>query len=68
MGTRILRAREVVAAIGVSKATLYRMVNSGQFPRPIRVGARAVGWRMDEIDAWMADRPRVGTQKQDAPS
>ena len=64
MGSRILRVGEVVTEIGVSKSTLYRMVNSGRFPPPIKVGARAVGWRRDEIEAWLAGRPRGGMEKE----
>ena len=64
MGSRVLRVRAVVKKIGVSKSTLYRMVNSGRFPPPIKLGARAVGWRSDEIEAWLAGRPRGGTEKE----
>ena len=51
MGSRVLRAPEVVSEIGVSKATLYRWVRSGQFPPPIKLGGHSVGWLREEIDA-----------------
>jgi len=57
MGSTVLRVREVVSEIGVSKATLYRWVSSGRFPPPIKLGARAVGWRREEVEAWVAGRP-----------
>ncbi|MXW18356.1 MAG: AlpA family transcriptional regulator [Gemmatimonadetes bacterium] len=62
MGTRVLRAREVVSEIGVSKATLYRWVRSGGFPKPIKLGPGAVGWRREELDEWVDSRPRRGTE------
>lgn len=60
MGSRVLRAREVVAEIGVSKATLYRWIGSGQFPPPIKLGPGSVGWRREDIEEWLAGRPQCG--------
>jgi prophage regulatory protein len=30
---------------------------NGSFPKPIRLSERAVGWKSDDIDAWLAARP-----------
>ena len=54
---KILRRSEVVARVGLSRATLYRMISNGEFPRSVRIGVRATGWRSDEIDDWLASRP-----------
>ena len=59
MEPRILRSPQVERLTSLSKATLYRMVNSGAFPRPIKLGMRAVGWRRDEIDQWLGSRERA---------
>ena len=64
MGSRVLRAPEVVSEIGVSKATLYRWVRSGQFPPPIKLGGHSVGWLREEIDAWLAGRPHGGGEAE----
>ena len=56
---RILRAREVLEVVGFSRATLWRRVKAGEFPAPIRLGSRAVGWYQREIDEWLASRPRA---------
>ena len=59
---RIMRRPEVELITGLSKATLYRLVKTpGAFPRPIQLGPRAVGWRKEEIDEWLATRERAGT-------
>ena len=50
---RLLNVREVTELIGVSRSTLHRMVSDNRFPRPIRVGLRAVRWRLSEVLAWM---------------
>jgi predicted DNA-binding transcriptional regulator AlpA len=49
---RFLRAREVVARTGLSKATLWRMQRAGAFPRPHRLSPHRVGWLETEVAAW----------------
>lgn len=51
---RLLKAEEVQAITAVSKATLYRLISSGQFPKPLQVGPQAVRWRLSDIDSWMS--------------
>lgn len=59
MEPKILRRREVERHTQLSKATLYRLIRAGAFPRPIKLGERAVGWRREEIDQWIASRKRA---------
>jgi prophage regulatory protein len=53
-GDRLLRLPEVARTIGVSRATIYRYVDSGRLPRPVKVSTRCIAWRASEIAAWMA--------------
>lgn len=53
MTDRLLRLREVVAQTGISKATLYRKVADGLFPRPVSIGGHSVRWRASDLDAWL---------------
>lgn len=53
---QIVKRPEVEAATGLSRSSLYRLAAAGQFPRPIKLGSRAVGWRADEIAAWIEQR------------
>ena len=53
---RILRLPAVEAAAGFKKSKLYAMVKEGQFPQPVRLGNRSVGWLADEVQAWIAAR------------
>jgi prophage regulatory protein len=55
---RVLRRREVEAKVGHGPSWIYAEVAAGRFPRPIEIGARSVGWIEDEVDAWIASRPR----------
>jgi len=56
MTDRILRRPEVEARTGLSRSTLYAMMAEGEFPRPIRLGKRAVGWPESAISRWLDDR------------
>lgn len=57
---RMLDLRSVVLRTGLSKSTLYRLIKQGSFPPPLRLAARAVRWRSEEIDEWLSNRPRSG--------
>ncbi|WP_232222319.1 helix-turn-helix transcriptional regulator [Thioalkalivibrio paradoxus] len=53
----------VLAATGIShKATIYAAMAAGTFPRPVRIGSRAVAWRSSDIAAWIATRPVAGDE------
>lgn len=56
----ILRLRAVEGLTGISRATIYRMIQAGTFPAQVQISPGAVGWRAEEIDAWVASRPAVG--------
>ena len=51
------RLTDVLAKIGVGKTTVYKMIGRGQFPRPVKLGERAVAWRRSDIEGWIATRP-----------
>ena len=59
MTDRLLTRHEVEARCGIARTTVYRLMRSGQFPEPIKVGARAVRWPASEIEAWVSERPRA---------
>jgi prophage regulatory protein len=42
---------------GLSRSTLYLMMETGDFPRPIRIGKRAVAWPESAIATWLGSRP-----------
>ena len=50
---RVLRIRDVKAKTGQATSTIYAAMASGNFPRPIPLGERAVGWLESEIDSWI---------------
>ena len=53
---RFLRFPSVKNAVGLGRTAIYEKIKSGEFPRPIPLGARAVGWDSDAIAAWIESR------------
>ena len=58
----ILRRKQVEARTGLSRSSIYARLRHNpkrpgdydpSFPKPISVGAKAVGWIEAEIDAWL---------------
>jgi prophage regulatory protein len=49
----LLTAREVAARLSLSCRTLYRLIQRGQFPRPVRVGRRGVRWRVSDVQRYL---------------
>ena len=54
--TRFLRRPEVTARTGLSRSTIKMRMREGSFPRPVQLGARAVGWIEEEVDEWIRER------------
>ena len=54
--TRVLRLPRVQARTGLSRSTIYMRVAQGSFPKPVRLGARAIGWIESEVDAWIREQ------------
>ena len=53
MLTQILRRRQLEEQLGLSRSSIYKMVADGLFPKPIKLGSRAVGWRAEEVENWL---------------
>lgn len=51
---KLLRLKEVLARTGLSRTTVYRKLTAKTFPAPVALGANAIAWRSNEIDAWIA--------------
>ena len=52
----ILRRKRVEAATGYSRSTIYLRIRQGLWPKPVSLGARAVGWPAGEVAAINAAR------------
>ncbi|MBC7705735.1 MAG: AlpA family phage regulatory protein [Rhodoferax sp.] len=52
----IERLPAVLKYLSISKSTLYSMIASGHFKRPIKLGARAVGWLTSDVTEFVEAR------------
>lgn len=52
----ILRRPEVTARTGLPTSSLYGLMARDQFPKPIKLSAKAVGWRSSAVEAWVKSR------------
>jgi len=48
---------QLPTVVGLSKATIDNMRKKNEFPAPVVLGGRKVGWPVETIKAWLAARP-----------
>jgi len=53
MPVKILRRRDVEEQIGLGCSTICALMSEGKFPKPIKIGRRAVGWLESDIIDWI---------------
>ncbi|MXV44700.1 AlpA family phage regulatory protein [Saccharibacter sp. 17.LH.SD] len=52
----LLNSKETAKRVNLSVSSLYRHVNAGLFPRPVRITSNRVGWLSSELDSWIEAR------------
>ena len=57
--SRILRLPEVMVQTGLGRSSIYAYVRKNSMPQPCKIGERAVGWKSDEIAAWIEQRAEM---------
>ena len=62
MDDRLLKRRHVEEITDMSRSSIYRLMQSGEFPRPVRVGPTAVRWRASDITGWLESRPEARSE------
>ena len=53
---RALRIDSVIERTGVSKTHLYRLIQRGKFPRPVKLSERVCVWDADVVDLWLSTK------------
>jgi prophage regulatory protein len=57
MSTKAIRRMSTVnERSGYSRSAIYQQISEGLWPRPVRLGKRAVGWPDDELEALIGAR------------
>lgn len=58
MSDRIFKLPETLSVTGLGRTSVYEAIKAEQFPQPVRLGKRAVGWRESDLIAWIESRPK----------
>lgn len=53
MCEEVWRKPRVLNAIGMGNTWLYESVSRGKFPKPVKLGERAIGWRKSDVIGWL---------------
>jgi prophage regulatory protein len=56
----LAKRKHVEQLVQLSRSSIYAAIKEGTFPPPVRIGARAVAWRLGDIQQWLEDRPVSG--------
>ena len=56
---RLIRMRELRSVVGLGHSQIYVLMAKNEFPKPVQISERAVGWRSDDIQQWIEARERV---------
>ncbi len=51
-----LRLPEVSKRIGFKKTKIYKEIKANNFPKPIPLGSKSVGWLESEIHKWQEEK------------
>jgi len=60
----IVRRAKVEELTGLSYATLYRKMRSGEFPQRLQLGKNSVGWKLADVTQWIESRPTVADKAE----
>ncbi len=53
---KLFRLNQVKEITGLSRSSLYQMMDRGLFPRSINIGSRAIAWTDASIQEWIESR------------
>lgn len=53
---RIIRLKDVIDSTGIARSTIYKLIGEGDFPKPVPLVSRTVGWVESEVQEWIRGR------------
>jgi len=63
MSYKILRLPALKERVSLSRSTIYLRISKNEFPAPISLGDRAVGWLEEDIENWLAEKVKASRTK-----
>jgi prophage regulatory protein len=55
--TQLLKLRDVMKITTLGSTTIYRKMDEGSFPRPLKISPQCVRWREGDVAAWINSLP-----------
>ncbi len=55
---QIIRTAELVVKLQMSRTTIWRLYKTSDFPKPIQLSQRSIGFDLELIEIWLATRAR----------
>ena len=56
---QLVSLRTTMALVNASRSSIYRWIHANSFPAPVRIGERAIAFKLSELEKWVESRPRV---------
>ena len=50
---KFLRLPSVSEKVGLSRSQIYKLIQQGEFPEPIKLGPKISVWIEEKLEAWM---------------
>ena len=51
---RFIRMPDLRQKVGLSKSQIYKLIQQGEFPEPIKLGKKISVWTDSEVEEWMS--------------
>lgn len=58
----LLRCKSVLERTGLKRSSLYNLISKGEFPKPIKITAKAAAWPSNDVENWVLERISAGQQ------
>lgn len=68
--TGFLRQPQVLVFVPISRSTLWRRIQAGTFPGPVKRSARVTAWRAEDVRRWIDEQgagSRLATSQPSCP-
>ncbi len=55
---QMLNLVDVLDRLKITRTTIYRWIDSGKFPKPIKLSETTNRWLLTDIEKWIAERSK----------
>ena len=50
---KFLRLPSVIDKVGLSRSQIYKLIQRGDFPEPVKIGPKISVWIEEKLEVWM---------------